>query len=241
MPRPRMKNRDEALEKYLKSDGKLTTKILADEAGVTPARVREWRSKDKWAEALEKYRKENRKPGGQPGNKNAKGHGAPPDNTNAEKSGAFKAIRMDKLPPEEQERIKALINSSSKTCLLAELQVLYAKEAQLEQIIAENYGDVSVETMWTDKTITTNNNNGESDTTIRSSTFQRRMTIEAELNKVHGRIIKLLDSLRNMEMDTKRFELDQQKHSLMKQKAAGEFEYDESSDEIVCDRDDIEE
>ena len=52
------------------------------------------------------------------------------------------------------------------------------------------------------------------------------MKVEAELNKLNGRIIKLLDSMRAQEMETQRIELEKLKYNLAKQKALGEFDVD---------------
>ena len=68
MGRPRHPERDKSKERYIQSKGKLTTKELAELAGVTPQRIRKWKSEDKWDTAIAP-----RKKGGQKGNKNAAG------------------------------------------------------------------------------------------------------------------------------------------------------------------------
>ncbi len=57
------------------------------------------------------------------------------------------------------------------------------------------------------------------------------MKVEAELNKLNGRIIKLLDSMRAQEMETQRLELETLKYNLAKQKALGEFDIDPEEEE----------
>ena len=48
MGRPRKPERDQALQQYLDSDGDISTKELAMAAGVPEARIRKWKSEDKW-------------------------------------------------------------------------------------------------------------------------------------------------------------------------------------------------
>lgn len=57
---------------------------------------------------------------------------------------------------------------------------------------------------------------------IKSSAFDRAMKVEAELNKLHGRIIKQLDSIKAHEMESRRLQLEEQRLELMKQKISGE-------------------
>lgn len=68
-------------------------------------------------------------------------------------------------------------------------------------------------------------------TIIKASPFDRAMKVEAELNKLNGRIIKLLDSMRAQEMETQRIELEKLKYNLAKQKALGEFDVDPAEEE----------
>ncbi len=63
-------------------------------------------------------------------------------------------------------------------------------------------------------------------TIIKASPFDRAMKVEAELNKLNGRIIKLLDSMRAHEADQSRLALERLKYQLARQKALGEFEVD---------------
>ena len=65
-----------------------------------------------------------------------------------------------------------------------------------------------------------------------ASPFDRRMKLETELNKVHGRIIKLLDSIRAYELDNRRLTLEERKYRLMKQKITGEYNINPETGEI---------
>ena len=69
-------------------------------------------------------------------------------------------------------------------------------------------------------------------TVIKASAFDRAMKLEAELNKIHGRIIKLLDSIKGYELESRRVRLEERKYNLAKQKLSGAFEIDPETGEI---------
>ena len=54
-------------------------------------------------------------------------------------------------------------------------------------------------------------------TVIKASAFDRAMKLEAELNKMHGRIVKLHDSIKGYEMESRRLRLEERKYNLAKQ------------------------
>ena len=78
-------------------------------------------------------------------------------------------------------------------------------------------------------------------TVIQASVFDRTMKLEAELNKIHGRIIKLLDSIKGYELECRRVRLEERKYNLAKQKLAGVFEIDTETGEINDNQDDLSE
>ena len=69
-------------------------------------------------------------------------------------------------------------------------------------------------------------------TVIKASVFDRVMKLEAELNKIHGRIIKLLDSIKGYEMESRRVRLEERKYNLAKQKLSGAYDIDPDTGEI---------
>ena len=78
---------------------------------------------------------------------------------------------------------------------------------------------------------------------IKASAFDRAMKIESELNRLHGRIIKQLDSMKSYEMEMKRLQLERCKYNLAKQKLTGEIDIDDEKEEIIdepTDKDEIE-
>lgn len=247
MARQRNPNRDEAKRKWLESFGTIPTKQLAEEAGVSESRVRKWKSEDGWKEALAKQQ---RKRGGQPGNRNAVGAGAPYGNTNAETHGAYSTVHLDDLPPARRAYIESITLDTAEN-MLRELQLLMAKEEDLKARIRA-LEDESADTLHVDKVVEMlvprkaedGEENQQDDgqqgdalktamqTIIKASPFDRAMKLEAELNKTHGRIIKLLDSIKSYELDTRRLDLEEKKYRLAKQKITGEFEVDPDTGEI---------
>ena len=138
--------------------------------------------------------------------------------------------------------------------MLRELQTLIAKENDLKKRIANLNSDDTGQ-LYTDKVVEmrtphkaennapyaayTEGEGGNAtpldivmETTIKSSAFERAMKLEAELNKIHGRIIKLLDSIKSYELERRRISLEEKRHALMKQKISGEYDVDPETGEI---------
>ena len=234
MARKRSPQRDQARKIWLDSSGTMTIKQVADAVNVTPAQIRKWKSVDQWQDALEEQQ-EKKKRGGQPGNKNASGSGAPCGNKNAETHGAYSTVCLADLPEEQQEYIKNL-TLETKTNLLNELKALVIKEADLQGKIKQLEND-NPDNLYVDKVIQmlvprsrskradetqdTDDPDGKSGayktamrTVINSSAFDRSMKLQAESNRIHGRIIKLLDSIRSYEMECRRADLEERKYQL---------------------------
>lgn len=253
MARPRNPERDKAKKAYLESGGKITTKELAALAGVKENRIRKWKSLDKWEEALESMPK---KRGGQPGNKNAAGATpAKQGNKNAVTHGAFAHVEIDDLTEEQQEAILSMKPGETILRMNEELQSLLVRKTYLTGLL-QNFTDPEKQKeYYTDKIVhmvvpippderaqaegmgleleaATDPEGGKESlktamkTIIKASPFDRAMKVEAELNKLNGRIIKLLDSMRAYEADQNRLALERLKYQLARQKATGEFEVD---------------
>lgn len=305
MARERNPERDKARRIWLDSGGTLTARQVAEQVGVKPEQIRKWKSLDSWAAELE-AQKPPRKRGGQPGNKNAAGAGAPHGNRNAETHGAYSAVRLADLSDEQREYIES-ITLDTGTNMLSELQLLIAKEADLQSKIAKiENGDPDA--LYIDRVVemrapksterleqqqekletlrrkrddltweidsgpdgkppskakqkqldalqreiaaledTTADRQMELEkssykvnmqTVIKASAFDRAMKLEAELNKIHGRIIKLLDSIKGYEMESRRLRLEERKYNLAKQKLSGAFDVDPETGEIIDEVDD---
>jgi uncharacterized protein YjcR len=187
---------------------------------------------------------EPKKRGGQPGNRNAAGHGAPVGNNNAETHGAYKVIHLDNLTTEEREYLENITLDAGAN-MLRELQILYAKERDLIRRIKE-YENVDPATLYVDKVIEMlvpkNKEKSEKNkseftstmqTVIKSSPFDRARKLQAEYDKVHGRILKLIDTMRTYEADGKRLDLDERKHKINKMRITGEYDIDPDTGELI--------
>ncbi|MFR3736840.1 phage terminase small subunit [Anaerococcus obesiensis] len=240
MARERRPERDLAFELFRKSKGRLEVKEIAKKLNVKAATVSQWKYRDKWEEKLKEKRR-----GGQFGNKNAEGAGAPKGNKNAETHGGYSSIDLNNLPEEDQAYISNL-SLDTETNFKNELQILLAKEKdirrrlealdyepedklylsresemqavpkpeQLEELEPEERVERISKLQPTLKTIT------------RDSKFERQQKLLVAFDRIHGRIIKLLDSIKTYQLDCKRIELDQQRYELSKEKVKGAFEFD---------------
>lgn len=234
MARKRNPARDEAKKQWLESGGKITVKVLAAAHGVPEQRIRKWKSEDKWQQEIDV-----KKRGGQRGNKNAAGHGAPKGNANAETHGAYSRVHLDSLTPEEREYIERL-TVDAESAMLREYQLLMAKERDLTRKIKE-YEKARHTALYIDRVVEMFVPQGGEDkdalatsmkTVIKSSPFERIMKLETEYNKLHGRILKLIDTMRAHGIDIKRLDLDERKHTLTKQRLSGSFSINPDTGEI---------
>ena len=137
MARARDPNRNKAFEIYKKHAGNIDLVEIASQLNISSGTIRGWKSKDSWDTQLNGTLRKNtehskRKRGGQPGNKNAEGHGGtgPPENKNALKTGEFETLFFDCLEPEEQKLIQA-VQLDKEQLLLQEIQLLTVRERRM--------------------------------------------------------------------------------------------------------------
>ena len=159
-------------------------------------------------------------------NKRVRKKGAPTGNANAETHGAYSRIHLKSLSDEEREYIKG-VTLNAKENMLRELQLLFAKEGDLKRKI-KTYEQEDSAALYIDKVTETIIKKGGSEnqagintaikSTIKSSGFDRVMKLEVEYNKTHGRILKLIDTIRAYEIDGERLDLDERKHTLTKKR-----------------------
>lgn len=230
MQKNEQKERAKAL--YLKKRGEITPKELAAKVGVKPEQVRKWKYQGKWEDELKKPRR-----GAPRGNKNAAGHGAPVGNANAETHGAYSVPRLDRLTAEELAEIESLAEEFRGNAL-QQLKRLLAKRADLERRMRELEAMAQDKAELLNRTMKMVSSDGkEIEYENKSSPFTRRMTLEGELNRVDGRIIKLLDSIKGREMEEERLKLERERLEFSRQKAMGIFTSDgdgeDGVDEIV--------
>ncbi len=110
-------------------------KEIAEKYGVTINTVKSWKTRYKWTKESKKGVHTNNKKvctqkGGQPGNQNAVGHGAPAKNKNAEKHGLF-----SKYLPEETLSIIQEMPTSPLDILWDQIQIAYAAIIRSQQIM----------------------------------------------------------------------------------------------------------
>ena len=134
MPRARSPKRDEAYQLWLASEGKKKLKDIAAELGVSETQIRKWKNQDKWNGNVTNQVKGNvtkRKRGGQPGNKNAVGHGAPKGNQNATKHGLFSRY----LPEDTRELFFSLDSADPLDLLWDQIKLAYTAIVRAQQIM----------------------------------------------------------------------------------------------------------
>lgn len=140
MPRARSPKRDEAYHLWLASEGKKKLKDIAAELEVSETQVRKWKNQDKWNSNVTNQMNGNvtkRKQGGQPGNKNAVGHGAPKGNQNATKHGLFSRY----LPEDTREIFFSLDSEDPLDLLWDQIKLAYTAIVRAQQIMHVNDHD----------------------------------------------------------------------------------------------------
>lgn len=131
MARPRNPNQDRAYEIYRKYDGNITNREIAAMLNEDEKVIAVWKSRGKWNVVQQsKQSCTTKAKGGQPGNKNAVGHGGtgPPGNKNAVKHGAYEQIYYEALPEEERSLFDSIPDT---TALDGEIRLLRLKLARL--------------------------------------------------------------------------------------------------------------
>ena len=266
MARQRSPDRDEAQAEWIESRGKVSAKELSKKYGVPESRIRKWKSIDKWQEKLlEKYPPRR---GAQPGNKNAKGNGAPKRNQNAKTHGAYCSVFFDELTDQEKE-LRDSLTANVQDNLMREFQTLVIKENRLKKQIAmleaAAEGELFVDTVTVYETPKTAEEKAadkmqeaedaaaeyyisEADVyvskrqssneklsmriTNSSSAFNRKMKLEEVLIKTHGRIIKILETMRGYETEQRRLDIEEEKLRLVRCRITGEYDVDDEPEEI---------
>jgi uncharacterized protein YjcR len=133
LARVRSPNRDKAYEIYKKHDGNITNREIASILNEDEKVIAVWKSRDKWNVVQQsKKRCTTKRKGGQPGNKNAVGHGGtgPPGNANAVKHGLFQ-----KYLPQETLDIINQMPTDPLDILWDQIQIANAAIIRAQQIM----------------------------------------------------------------------------------------------------------
>lgn len=106
---------------------------IASQLGIPEGTVRSWKNRYNWdCNVAKEKRNVAKRKGGQPGNKNAEGHGGtgPPRNKNAVKTGEFETLFFDTLNPEEKQ-LAAMVQPDKEKLLLQEIRLLTVREHRM--------------------------------------------------------------------------------------------------------------
>lgn len=105
---------------------------IASQLNLPEGTVRRWKCTHKWdnERSDKKSERSHRKKGGQEGNSNAKGYGAPDKNRNAEKYGFFNKY----LPDETREIFSAIEQADPLDLLWHQIQIAYAAIIRAQRI-----------------------------------------------------------------------------------------------------------
>lgn len=137
MPRARNPDRDKAFELFKEHNGNITNREIARILDVPERTISVWKIRDSWNERINcsTSKKEcsttKKKRGGQPGNKNAVGYGAPKENKNAEKHGFFSKY----LPEETFEIMQEIQEKDPLDILWENIQIQYAAIIRAQRIM----------------------------------------------------------------------------------------------------------
>lgn len=136
MARQRDPKRDMAFELFKEFKGDITNREIAKQLNVDEKKVAVWKQRDKWNGVVQQKKSnvvQQRKRGGQPGNKNSVGNdgGAPKKNQNAKKHGFFSRF----IPPETLEIMNQLKDFSPADMIWDMIEIKYAAIIRAQEIM----------------------------------------------------------------------------------------------------------
>lgn len=183
--------------------------------------VRSWKNRYQWETATlqKKNRNVAKKKGGQPGNKNAVGHGGtgPPGNKNAVTTGEFETLLFDCLEPEER-RLAQSVPKDKEQLLLQEIQLLTVRERRMLKRI-ENLKQADFTTVKKKKGT---EKGKRTDLDEDHATLGQIQNIEDALTRVQARKQAAIDSLHRFGIDDAKLEIELMKVELATLKLGGQ-------------------
>lgn len=233
MARPRSPNRDKAFQLWLESGKKRKLKDIAAEIQVSEEQIRKWKNQDKWDKVTLPNRKSNvtkRNKGGQPGNRNAAGHGGtgPPGNKNAVTTGEFEALLFDCLD-EDEKRLAEAVPEDKRQLLLQEIQLITVRERRMLkriEAIRNSDGDQGDSFPEDGMTLVKRQTDFDKDLKEYRGKLGQIQAIEEALTRVQARKQKMIDSLHRFGYDDARLEIEMRNA----QRAEKEAGMDDSGD-----------
>lgn len=221
---------------WLESGKKRMLKDIAEELQVSEEQVRKWKNQDKWDKVTLPNANSNvtNRKGGQPGNKNAEGHGPPQQNKNAVKTGEFETLFFDTMDPEEKE-ILGMVQLDKGQLLLQEIQLLTIRERrmlkrinnlrQVEDVPVRKEKDGSVISGMTVVEYAVGIEKGKkTDLKKYQGILGQIQSIEDALTRVQARRQRAIEALHKFGYDDAKLELDAMKLELELQKLDGQEE-----------------
>lgn len=222
MPRQRDPKRDEAFEIFKKHNGNIQNREIARILDVPEKTISGWKSKDKWNEKLNGVLQKNerstpKKRGGQPGNKNALGHGPPKGNQNALKHGFF-----SKYIPEETLEIMGMLEEKSPADLIYDqIMIQYAAIIRAQQIMfVSDQDDLTKELRKEKNTLTENMEVSEKEYEVQFAWDKHATFLNAQSRAMSElrSLIKQFNELAH-EDDERRLKLEQMRLNIEKTEA----------------------
>lgn len=232
MPRGRSPNRDKAFEIYRQHGGNITNREIAALLGEDEKVVAVWKSRDKWNVVQQtSERCTTKAKGGQPGNKNAVGHGGtgPPGNKNAVTTGEFETLLFDCLEPEEKQ-LAAAVQLDKEQLLLQEIQLLTVRERRMLKridLLRQSPDDSKkISGDETGMTVVSHKMGIEKDKDTDLREYQGKLGqiqhIEEALTRVQARKQAAIDALHRYGVDDARLEIEMMKLDLAALKLGGQ-------------------
>lgn len=220
MARPRSPNQDRAYEIYKEHDGNITNREIAAMLGEDEKVVAVWKSRGKW-NVVQQSKKSctTKAKGGQPGNRNAVGHGGtgPPGNKNAVTTGEFETLFFDTLEDDERLLI-GMIQPDKEKLLFQEIQLLTVRERRMLKRI-EDLRDCDFTTVKKKKGT---EKDKWTDLKEDQAVLGQIQSIEDALTRVQGRKQRAIESLHKFGFDDARLEIELMKVELATLKIGGQ-------------------
>lgn len=197
---------------------------IARQLDLPEGTIRSWKNRQKWDcnVAIEKEcNVAKRKRGGQPANRNAFGHGAPPRNKNALKTGEFETLFFDTLK-EDEKRLAGLLQPDREQLIMQEIRLLTIRERRMLQRIEdikdsqEYTADRKPADGFTVTKMKIGTEKGEyTDLKEYQGKLGQIQSIEDALTRVQARKQQAIDSLHRYGMDDAKLEIELMKLDLM--------------------------
>ena len=235
VPKPRSPNREKAYEIYREHEGNIENRRIAEMLQVSEKTVGGWKCKDAWNKKMNgvlqtEKRSTPKRKGGQPGNKNAVGHGGtgPPGNKNAVTTGEFETLLFDCLDPEER-RLADAVPADKEQLILQEIRLLTVREHRMLRRIealrkAEEYYDNGEPA--DGMTVVSRKTGIEKDHETDLKEFRGKLgqiqAVEDALTRVQGRKQRAIEALHKFGFDDARLEIELAKVELAALKIGGQ-------------------